>query len=71
MTLCTTWAHTTTLKIPQFPWRNRRLPSPTRINSSVHQSIRTCLQVKCLAEKGTSPTDSDNHSLKIMNQRES
>ena len=41
-----------------------RLPSPTRINSSVCLSVRTCLQIRYSAEKGTGPTDSVNYSLK-------
>ena len=52
------------------------LPSPTRINSSVRQSVspsvrlsacpsvRTCLQIRCSAENGTGPTDLVNYSLK-------
>ena len=45
-----------------------RLPSPTRINSSVCLSVclsvRTYLQIRCSAENGTGPTDSVNYSSK-------
>ncbi len=73
-------SHTTyAMYVAYFTWRNRRLPSPTRINSSVcpsvRPSIRTYLQIRCSAENGTGPTDSVNYSSKswindvIVNQK--
>ena len=41
-------------------WRNRRLPSSTRINLSVC----TCLQIRYWAENCTGPTDLVNYSSK-------
>ena len=45
-------------------WRNRRLPSPTRINLSARPSVCTYLQIRCSAKNGTGPTDSVNYSSK-------
>ena len=48
-------------------WRNCRSPSPTQINSSFPPSVLTCLQIRYVAEKGTSPTGLVDYSLKVTN----
>jgi hypothetical protein len=57
-----------TTPIFNLPGGTNRLPSPTRINLSVHPSVcpsvYTCLQIRYLAENGTGPTDVVNYSLK-------
>ena len=52
------------LRYSNLPGGTDRLPSSTRINSSVCLSVRTCLQIMYSAENGTGPTDLVNYSLK-------